>query len=149
MLGLTPMSSDDLNIWTPVLKVLAAAPKEFAGVTDEPSVETLDVSMDAVEAVPEAKLVPDVSAALDDIGVTSAVSGDVDDEDEVTADASAWTALGIAVTVSGDTVCTPVPADVPSAWVAAAANPASPDEFVVSSGAVNGVSVDAVDDAPA
>lgn len=149
MLGLTPMSSDDLNIWNPVLKVLVAALNALVSDPDDPSVETLDVSMEAVDAVPEAKLVPDVSAALDVIGVTSADSGDVEDELDVTVDASACRALGIAAVLNGDTVCTLVPADVPAAWVTVAANPASPDEFVVSGGAVNGVNVDAVDDAPA
>ncbi len=143
------MSSDDLNIWKPVLKVLVAALKVFASDPDDPSVETLDVSMDAVEAVPEARLVPDVNAALEDIGVTSEDSGDVEDELDVTVDASACRALGIAAVLSGDTVCAPVPAEVPAAWVTAAANPANPDEFVVSGGLVNGVNVDAVDDAPA
>jgi hypothetical protein len=147
--GPAPMSSDDLNIGKPPPKALLAEPKVFPSDADEPSIDTPDVSIDADEAVPDARLAPDASAVLDDdVEVVSDASGDVDDED-VTVDARACRALGIAAELSGESVCAPVPADVPAAWVTAAASPATPDELVLSGGVVKGANNDAADDAPA
>jgi hypothetical protein len=147
--GPTPMSGDDLNIGKPPPKALVAGLKVLASDVDEPSIETPAVSMDADEAVPETTLVPDANALLEDVVVVTDDTGAVEDEVDVTVDASACTALGIAAELSGDTACAPVPADVPAAWVTAAASPTPPDELVVSVGVAKGVSNDAVDDAPA
>jgi hypothetical protein len=148
--GLAPMFSDDLTIGDPLPNALL----EFTVDPAEPSIETADVSIDADEVVPEARLVPAVSAVLDvdvDVAVdtTRDDSGEVVVVDDVAADASACTALGMATELSDDTVCALVPAVVPAAWVAAAASPATPDELVVSTGAANGAMVEAADDAPA
>jgi len=147
--GPAPISSDDLNIGKPPPKLLLAEPSVFTSDVDEPSIETPDVSIDADEAVPETRLVEDASALLDDVVVVKDVTGAVEDEDDVIVDVSAWRALGIAAELSGDTACAPVPADVPAAWLTAAASPAPPDELVVSVGPGKGVSSDAADDAPA
>lgn len=124
--GLTPMSGDELKIWNPPPKVLAAGLTEEAIDPDEPSDDIADVTIDADEAVPDARVVPDVTTALDDVAmvvldVTAALvavvsddSGDMEDEDDVTVDASACNALGIAAEPSDDTVCAPVSADVPA-----------------------------------
>jgi hypothetical protein len=146
--GLAPTSSADLTIGNPLANPLP----EFAVDPAEPSIETADVSIDADEVVPEARLVPAVSAVLDvdvEVETTRDESGEVVVVDVVAADASACTALGMAIELSDDTVCALVPAVVPAAWVAAAASPATPDELVVSTGAANGAMVEAADDAPA
>jgi hypothetical protein len=146
--GLAPTSSADLTIGNPLANPLP----EFAVDPAEPSIETADVSIDADEVVPEARLVPAVSAVLDvdvEVETTRDESGEVVVVDDVAADASACTALGMAIELSDDTVCALVPAVVPAAWVAAAASPATPDELVVSTGAANGAMVEAADDAPA
>jgi hypothetical protein len=152
-----PLLSTDPNGWNPLPKVLVVDPIEFMSEPAEPSIEMPEVDIDADEAVPDTRLVPEVSA-VDDVMV---VSGDVVDETEVAADASPWSALGIAAEVSGvdntelsgvdtaDTVCTPVPAEVPAACVTAAASPAPPAGLVVSSGVVKAASVDAAEEAPA
>jgi hypothetical protein len=153
---LTPVLSGDPNTWMPLPKALVADPNEFISELAEPSIEMPEVDIDADEAVPDTRLVPDVSAVDDDVRVVKDDSGDVEDDD-VTVDASPSSALGVATDasgvviaeVSGDTVCTPVPAEVPAACVTAAASPADPPGLVVCSGIVNAVNVDAADDAPA
>jgi len=109
-----------------------------------------EVDIDADEATPDTTLVPDVSAVVDDddVRVVKDDSGDVEDED-VAVDARLSNALGVATEVSGDTVCTPVPAEVLSACVTAAARPVTPPGLVVSSGAVKGDNTEAADAAPA
>ena len=115
----------------------------------EPSIEMPDVDIDADETAPDTTLVPDVRVVKDD-------SGDVDVEDEAV-DARLSSALGVATDasgvviaeVSGDTVCTPVPAEVPAACVTVVASPAQLAGLVVCSGAVNGGNAEAADDAPA
>lgn len=134
--------------------VAVAGPNEFIDGLAEPSIDTLEVTIDADEAAPEARLVPDVVAvddvtAVDDVMVVNDDSGDDDDMDDAIEDAKPCKALGIAAEVSGDTVWTPVPAEVPAASVTAAAKPTTPDELVVCGGGGGGVNVDAVDDATA
>ena len=107
----------------------------------EPSIEMPDVDIDADETAPDTTLVPDVRVVKDD-------SGDVDVEDEAV-DARLSSKLGVAAEVSGDTVCTPVPAEVPAACVTVVASPAQLAGLVVCSGAVNGGNAEAADDAPA
>ena len=124
-----------------------AEPKAFISEPAEPSIETPEVAIDTDEAAPETRLVPDV-AAVDDVRVVKDDSGDVDDEEDIV-DARPGRAPGTAAELNGDTVCAPVPAEVPAACVTAAAIPPSPEEFVVCRGVVNGVNVDAADDAPA
>ena len=108
---------------------------------------------------------PDVAAVDDVVRVVKDDSDDVEDEDDVAVDASPCRPPGTAAVlsgddnaelngvdtaeVSGDTVCAPVPAEVPAACVTAAASPADPAGLVVCSGVVNGVNVDAADAAPA
>lgn len=138
---------------------------EYMSETAESGAARLEVDIDADEVVsPETRLVPEVSAVDEDVTVANGDSGDAD-ETEVAAEASPCSALGIAAVVSGvdnaepsgvdnaelsgDTICMPVPAVVPATCVAAAASPVKPAELVVCSGAVNGVSADATDDAPA
>jgi hypothetical protein len=130
--------------------VADAGPTVFISEPAEPSIETPEVAIDADEAAPETRLVPDV-AAVDDVTVVKDESDDVEDEDEDEAivDASPCRALGAAAELSGASVWVPVPAEVPAACVTAAANPASPEELVVCTGVVNGVNADATDDAPA
>jgi hypothetical protein len=127
--------------------VPVAGPNAFISGPAEPSSEAPEVNIDADEAAPETTLVSDVTA-VDDVRVVRDDSGDVDDEED-SVDASPCRAPGTAAELSGDTVCAPVPAEVPAACVTAAANPANPGEFVVGSGVVNGVNADAADDAPA
>jgi hypothetical protein len=129
-------------------KALVAEPNEFMSELVEPSIEMPEVDIDADETAPDTRLVPDVSAVDDDVRVVKDDNGDVDDED-VAGDASPSSALGVATEVRGDTVCTPVPAEVPAAWVTAPASPVNPAGLVVCSGVVNPVNVDAADDAPA
>lgn len=138
-----------MNIGRPPPKALVVEPKVFSSDVDEPSIETPDVSIDADEAVPETRLVAEPTALVDDVVVAMDDTGAVEDVDDVTVDVSACRAPGIAAELSGVTACTPVPADVPAAWVTAAASPAPPDELVVSVGVAKGVSNDAADDAPA
>ena len=151
-----PVLSADPNTWNSLPNALVDDPIEFISGPAEPSIEMPEVDIDADEAVPDTRLVPDVSAVDDDVRVVKDDSGDVEDDD-VTVDASPSSALGVATDasgvviaeVSGDTVCTPVPAEVPAACVTAAASPADPPGLVVCSGIVNAVNVDAADDAPA
>ena len=139
----------DPYIWKLPAYVPVAEPNVFISGPAEPSSEAPEVTIDADEAAPETRLVPDVTA-VDDVSVVRDDSGDVvDDEDENIVDASPCRAPGIAAALSGDTVCAPVPAEEPAACVTAAANPANPEESVVGSGVVKGVNVAAADDAPA
>ena len=119
-------------------KTLVAESNEFISELAEPSIEMPEVDIDADETAPDATLVPDVSA-VDDVRVV----------EDVAVDVRASSALGVAAEVSGDTVCTPVPADVPAACVTVVASPDKPAGLVVCSGAVNGVNAEAADDAPA
>jgi len=146
----TPVLIVDPDIWKLVANVPVAGPKVFINGPAEPSSEAPEVSIDADEAAPETRLVPDVTA-VDDVALVTDDSGVVvdDDDEENIVDASPCRAPGIAAELSGDTVCAPVPAEVPAACVTAAAIPVSPEELVVSSGVVNGVNADAADDAPA
>jgi hypothetical protein len=154
---LTPGLSADPNTWKPLPKALVAGPNEFMSEPAEPSAEMPELAIEADEAVPDTRLVPDVSAVDDDVRVVKDDSGDVEVDDDVTVDASPSSALGVAADasgvvtaeVSGDTVCTPVPAEVPAACVTVVASPAKPAGLVVCSGAVNGVNAEAADDAPA
>lgn len=156
--------SADPNPWNPLPNTVVADPVEFTSEPAEPSIEATDVDIDADEAAPDTRLVPEVTA-VDDVTVDKDDSGD-DDETEVAADdASPCNALGTAAEVSGvdntepsgvdtaevsgDTTCKPVPADVLAACVTAPASPANPAELVVSSGVVNGANVDAAAAAPA
>jgi hypothetical protein len=145
---LAPVFSADPNAWKPLPKALVAGPNEFMSEPAEPSIEMPEVDIDADEAVPETRLVPDVSAVDEDVRVVKDDNGDVDDEDNVAGIAAEVSGVDSAE-VSGDTVCTPVPAEVPAACVTAAARPADPPGLVVASGVVNGVNVDAAEDAPA
>ena len=145
---LAPVLSADPNTWNPLPKALVADPIEFMSEPAEPSIEMPEVDIDADEAVPDTRLVPDVSAVDDEVRVVKDDSGDVDDEDNVAGIAAEVRGVDSAE-VSGDTVCAPVPAEVPAACVTAAACPPTPAGLVVCSGVVNGVNVDAADAAPA
>jgi hypothetical protein len=144
----TPVLITDPDIWKLVANVPVPGPNAFNSGPAEPSSEAPEVDIDAAEAAPETRLVPDVTA-VDDVRVVADDTGDVDDEEDNIVDASPCRAPGIAAELSGATVWVPVPAEVPAACVTAAAIPTTPEEFVVGSGAVNGVNVDAADDAPA
>jgi hypothetical protein len=170
--GPTPLPNAGPNTWNPLPRVLVDWTELLSEVA-EPSIASPEVDIDAAEVVPDARLVADVSAAVDD--ELAAVKEDTGEEDDVTEtlDTSPCSALGIAAElsgvdktelsgvetadvsgdetadVSGDTVCAPVPAAVPSAWVTAPANPLAADEEVVGSGGMNAVNVDAAVDAPA
>ena len=145
---LAPVLSADPNPWKPLPKALVADPIGFMSEPAEPSVEMPEVAIEADEAVPDTRLVPDVSAVDDEVRVVKDDSGDVDDEDNVAGIAAEVRGVDSAE-VSGDTVCAPVPAEVPAACATAAACPPTPAGLVVCSGIVNGVNVDAADDAPA
>jgi hypothetical protein len=151
-----PVLSADPKAWNPLPKALAD-PIEFMSEPAEPSIEMPEVDIEADEAAPDTRLVPDVSAVVDEVRVVKDDSGDAEDEDDVAVDASPCSAPGTAAQlsgvdaaeVSGDTVCTPVPAEVPAACVTAAASPPNPAGLVVCGGVVNGVNVDATEDEPA
>jgi hypothetical protein len=145
---LAPVLSADPNTWKPLPKALVADPKEFMSELAEPSIEMPEVAIEADEAVPDTRLVPDGSAVDADVRVVKDDSGDVDDEDNVAGIAAEVSGVDTAE-VSGDTVCAPVPAEVPAACAAAAACPPTPAGLVVCSGDVNGVNVDAAEAAPA
>ena len=143
-----PLLSADPNAWNPLPKALVADPIEFMSELAEPSIEMPEVAIEADEAVPDTRLVPDVSAVDDEVRVVKDDSGDVDDEDNVAGIAAE--VMGVdSAEVSGDTVCAPVPAEVPAACATAAACPPTPAGLVVCSGDVNGVNVDAAEAAPA
>lgn len=147
--ALAPMFSDDLNIGNPLPKVLAADPNDFTSDPEEPSIATPEVSIDADEVAPEVRACADASAVVDeDVEVVSDDSGEVEVEDDVAADVTVCSALGIVAVLNCDTVCAPVPAAVPAAWVTVAPTPAAPDEVVVAFGAVKGARVEAASDAP-
>ena len=138
-----------MNIGNPPPKALVADPN-FASEPDEPSIETAEVSIDADEVAPEVRVVPVVKAAVDEDVEVVAVSDDSGELDvDVAVDVSTCSALGAAAELSGDTVWTPVPADVPAACETAVASPLNPDELVVAVGVVKGVMVEAAVDAPA
>jgi hypothetical protein len=159
----TPLLSADPNAWNPVPNAPVADPIGFMSEPAEPSIEMPEVNIEADEAAPDTRPVPDVTAADDEVTVVKDDSVDV--EDEVAVDASPWSAPGIAAEdsgvdntelsgvdtaeASGDTVCTPVPAEVPAPCVTAAASPATPPGLVVSTGVVKAVNVDAAEEAPA
>ncbi len=150
-----PLLNADPNTWIPLPRVLLADPRGLRSEPAEPAIEMADVSMDVDVAIPDARPVPDVAAADDEIAVAIDEIGDVDGEDDVAVAASP--AAGIAAelsgvvtaVVNGDTVCTLVPAEVPAACATAAVNPPIPAGLVFGSGVVNGVNADAADDAPA
>lgn len=126
-------------------------------VPAEPSIERPDVNIDPDEAAPDTRLVPAVTAVDDDVMLVKDDSGDVEDEDDVAADATPCSVPGIKALDSGadnielscETVCAPVPAEVPTACVTAALSPASPPGLVVATGVANDVNVDAAAAAPA
>ncbi len=153
----TPLLNADPNAWNPLPTAPVAEPIEFMSEPAEPSIEMPEVNIDADEAAPDTRLVPDVNAVDDEVTVVRDDSGDVDDDD-VAVDASPSSALGIAAEVSGvdntelsgvDTVCMPVPAEVPAACVTAPTSSVTPAGLVVCSGVVKAVNVDAAEDAPA
>lgn len=154
-----PLPSADSNAGSWLPTALVPDRIEDTSDTTEFGVEMLAVDIDADEESPEARLVPELSTVVEDVTAVAVVRDDNgdDDETEVAADASPCSALGIAAGVSGvdrteligDKICMPVPAVVPATCVAAAARPLEPAELVVCSGAANGVSADATDDAPA
>jgi hypothetical protein len=106
-----PLPSADPNTrnWLP--RTLAAGPTDRMSAPAEPSIDRPDVDIDADEPVPDARLVPDVSAVDDDIRVVNDDSGDVDDVDDIDEAVEASPTLGTAAlsgvdiaVVSGDTV---------------------------------------------
>jgi hypothetical protein len=152
---LHPLLSVDPRTGNPLPKGLLAAPIELMSEFAEPSMDIPDVDIADV-AGPDSRLVAEVSAVDDDVIVVNDDSVD-DDETEVAVEASPCSALGTAaevsgvdnVELSGDTTCRPVPAEVPAAWVTAAANPVNPAGLVVCAGGVNDVNAEAAADAPA
>lgn len=153
----TPLLSVVPNAPNPLPKAPVAGPNELISEPAVPRVVRPDVNIDADDAVPDTRLVPEVTAVEDEDRVVKDDSGDVEVEDDVAADASPCSAPGIAallsgadnIELSGETVCTPVPAEVPAACVTAALRPANPAGLVVSSGVVKAVNVDAAEAAPA
>ncbi|MGH3552943.1 MAG: hypothetical protein ACRDT5_10150, partial [Mycobacterium sp.] len=76
---------------------------------------------------------------------------DVDDADDDENCCSAWGTVEVETScgVIDAVVCAEVPAEVLAALATAAACPANPAGLVVCAGGVNGVTVEAADDAPA
>jgi hypothetical protein len=144
----TPVLITDPDIWKLWAIVAVAGPNAFISGPAEPSMETPEVAIDADEAAPETRLVPDV-AADDDVMVVKEERGDVEVVDEAIVDANPGRAPGSAVELNGATVWALVPAEVLTACVTAAAIPPNPEGLVVSGGVVNGVNADAANDAPA
>ena len=151
-----PLLSADPKGWNPLPKALVVDPIEFMSEPAEPSIEMPEVDIDAAEPAPDTRLVPDVIAVDDEVRVVKDDTGDVVDEDNVAGIAAEVSGVDSAelngvdtAEASGDTVCAPVPAEVPAACVTAAASPVTPAGLVVSSGVVNGVTVDAAEAAPA
>ena len=135
-------------IGKPLAKMAVCGPNVFISEPAEPSIETPEADIDPDEAAPETRLVPDVTAD-DDVRVVKDERGDVDVVDEAIVDANPGMAPGSAAELNGATVWALVPAEVLAACVTAAAIPATPEGWVGCTGVVNGVSVDAADDAPA
>jgi hypothetical protein len=150
---LTPLLSVVANAANPLPKALVVEPNELVSEPAVPRVVRPDVNIDPDDAVPDTRLVADVTAVDDEVRVVKDDSGDVEDEVVVAADASPGiTALDSGadnVELSCDTTCMPVPAEVPTACVTAALSPANPPGWVVSIGVVNDVNVDAAEAAPA
>ena len=81
------MFMDDLNIGNPLPKVPAAGPSDFMTDPEEPSIVTPEVSIDADEVAPVVRACVDASAVVDDdVEAVSDDSGEVELEDEVTAE---------------------------------------------------------------
>ena len=100
------------NCWT---KTPAVGPTDRTSELAEPIAEMPKVDIDADEPVPEARLVPELSAVDDDVRVANSDIGDVDDEDDIDEAASPGSASGPAAVVdiavvNGATVCALVPA---------------------------------------
>jgi hypothetical protein len=89
---LKPLPSVYPDVWNWFPKILAT------GLIDMP-----EVDIDPDEPIPDARLVPDMSAVDDDIRVVNDESGDVDDVDDIDEAVEASPGVDIAV-VSGDTV---------------------------------------------
>ena len=60
--------SADPNPWNPLPNTVVADPIEFTSEPAEPSIEATDVDIDADEAAPDTRLVPEVTA-VDDVTV--------------------------------------------------------------------------------
>jgi hypothetical protein len=144
----TPMLITDPDIWKLWANVAVAGPNALISEGAEPSIETPEAGIDATEAAPETRLVPDVTAD-DEVDEVREERGDVEVVDEAIVDANPGRAPGTAAVLSGATVWAPVPAEVPAACVTAAAIAATPEGLVLCCGVENGVNTDAADDAPA
>jgi hypothetical protein len=79
----------------------------------------------------------------------SKVVNDVDDVDDAAGDARLCSDVGTEESNCDSVDCTPVPVDVPAAWVTAAAWLAAPAGLVVDGGDVNAVNLEAAAELPA
>ena len=155
-----PLPSVDPNIRIWLARTADLGPRDPTSEPAEPIAERPKVDIDAAEPVPEARLIPEVSAVDDDVRVNGD-SGNADDEDDIeeaievsSASASGATTLvsgvdseklsGVDIAVvNGATVCALVPAAVLTARVTASDCAANPAGLVVDAGMVNGLSTDA------
>ena len=91
------------NMPVPEPTPLPSADPNLMSELAEPLIDMPEVDIDADEPVPDARLVPDVSAVNDDVRVVNDESGDADDVDDIDEAVEASPGVDIAV-VSGDTV---------------------------------------------
>jgi hypothetical protein len=91
------------NMPVPEPTPLPTADPNLMSELAEPIIDMPEVDIDPDEPVPDARLVPDMSAVDDDIRVVNDESGDVDDVDGIDEAVEASPGVDIAV-VSGDTV---------------------------------------------
>jgi hypothetical protein len=97
-----PMAGEP-NMPVPEPTPLPSADPNLMSELAEPLIDMPEVDIDADEPVPDARLVPDVSAVNDDVRVVNDESGDADDVDDIDEAVEASPGVDIAV-VSGDTV---------------------------------------------
>lgn len=100
-----PLPSVDPKDWNWLPKKLAVGPTDRMSELALAKAEMPEVDIDADEPVPDARLVPDMSAVVGDVRVVNDESGDIADADDDIDEAveAALSGVDMAV-VSGDTV---------------------------------------------
>ena len=98
-----PLPSVNPNAGSWVPKALAVGLTDCMSGLAKPIAEMPEVDIDAAEPAPDTRLVPDVSAADDEVRVVADDNNDVDDESDIDepVKASPDTAVGVATVVSG------------------------------------------------
>ncbi len=76
-----PRVNPNIRIW--LARTADLGPTDPTSEPAEPIAERPRVDIDVAEPVPEARLMPEVSAVDDDVRVVNSDSGDADDEDDI------------------------------------------------------------------